>query len=65
MTGSKNTKPFLKWAGGKTQLIVEIEKSLPNIGHSHFTYIEPLCAMQQAAVKNLTKQEFTKKWLHL
>ncbi|KGN78155.1 modification methylase [Porphyromonadaceae bacterium COT-184 OH4590] len=41
MTGSKNTKPFLKWAGGKTQLIVEIEKSLPNIGHSHFTYIEP------------------------
>ena len=41
MTGSKNTKPFLKWAGGKTQLIVEIEKSLPNIVHSHFTYIEP------------------------
>ncbi len=35
-------KPFLKWAGGKTQLIPEIERTLPSslIG-SEFTYIEP------------------------
>lgn len=38
----KNAKPFLKWAGGKTQLIVEIEKSLPHsVVDKKFTYIEP------------------------
>ena len=37
-----NPKPFLKWAGGKTQLITDIEKSLPKkITNSKFTYIEP------------------------
>lgn len=41
MTG-KSAKPFLKWAGGKTQLISDIEKSLPkNLTNSKFTYIEP------------------------
>jgi DNA adenine methylase len=38
----KIAKPFLKWAGGKTQLITEIEKSLPfEIIDKKFTYIEP------------------------
>ncbi len=31
-------KPFLKWAGGKTQLIPELVKYIP---HSYNTYIEP------------------------
>lgn len=35
-------KPFLKWAGGKTQLLTAIEKALPpNIKQNKFTYIEP------------------------
>jgi DNA adenine methylase len=39
---NKIAKPFLKWAGGKTQLIVEIEKALPlQFIRSKFTYIEP------------------------
>lgn len=35
-------KPFIKWAGGKTQLIKDIERVLPkNIYTNSFTYIEP------------------------
>ena len=39
---NKNAKPFLKWAGGKTQLIGDIENVLPKkFIANKFTYIEP------------------------
>lgn len=42
MMNNKSAKPFLKWAGGKTQLINDIEKFLPNnLKEKRFTYIEP------------------------
>jgi DNA adenine methylase len=35
-------KPFLKWAGGKTQLINQIQSALPpDFKTKHFAYIEP------------------------
>ncbi len=35
-------KPFLKWAGGKSQLLIEIAKRLPpDFKNSMYTYIEP------------------------
>ncbi len=38
----KIVKPFLKWAGGKTQLIEQIKNNLPEIVFKEkFTYIEP------------------------
>ncbi|MFV0553339.1 MAG: DNA adenine methylase [Mangrovibacterium sp.] len=39
---TKKAKPFVKWAGGKTQLIKIIEQAMPkNFGGAHATYIEP------------------------
>lgn len=37
-----DAKPFLKWAGGKTQLLSQIEQQLPTqVINKPFTYIEP------------------------
>ena len=36
-------RPFIKWVGGKTQLLDEVHKSLPRdfASRQHITYVEP------------------------
>ena len=34
-------KPFIKWAGGKTQLLSELAKTIQKNENEKFTYIEP------------------------
>ena len=34
-------RPFLKWAGGKRQLLAEIEERLPENLEDYDTYVEP------------------------
>ncbi len=37
----KTVKPFLKWAGGKTQLLDDIESKFPYKKYDIFSYVEP------------------------
>ena len=39
--GARIAKPFLKWAGGKTQLIDDIKKRIPSTLSADFSYVEP------------------------
>ena len=61
--GALIAKPFLKWAGGKGQLIAAIEASLPKdiAGKDELTYIEPFLGSGAVMFWFLQKFPNTKK----
>lgn len=55
-------KPFLKWAGGKTSLIDEIQKRLPNYVYSQdFCLIEPFVGGGAVSLWALSQLPYLKK----
>lgn len=53
----QKAKPFLKWAGGKTQLLKEISDAIPKEVYKwdSFTYIEPFVGSGAVRFFNLNK----------
>ena len=51
-------KPFLKWAGGKRQLIEEISSRFPSELQNHSTYIEPFVGGGAVLFHLLEKKDF-------
>ncbi|MCD8089191.1 MAG: DNA adenine methylase, partial [Clostridiales bacterium] len=54
---SKKSKPFLKWAGGKSQLICEIEKYYPFSENGINKYAEPFVGGGAVLFDILSKYE--------
>jgi len=56
VSNTNTFRPFLKWAGGKSQLIPEIFPSLPQeLKKGHFTYVEPFIGSGAILFRMLTE----------
>lgn len=55
---TKHPKPFLKWAGGKTQLLNEIKKRLPADLSSDYKYFEPFVGGGAVFFELISKYNF-------
>lgn len=57
-------KPFVKWAGGKSQLVGELEKMLPDGGEKNFTkYVEPMVGGGALLFTVLAKYDFEQVYI--
>lgn len=60
--GSNGARPFLKWAGGKTQLLNTIQNHLPAyLFNKHFTYIEPFVGSGAVLFWMIANTDYMKK----
>ena len=58
---SKRPKPFLKWAGGKTQLISKISSKFAYNTDDSFVYIEPFVGSGAVLFWVLNSEAFMRK----
>lgn len=57
-------KPFVKWAGGKGQLVGELEKMLPDGGEKNFTkYVEPMVGGGALLFTVIAKYDFEQVYI--
>ncbi len=58
-------KPFLKWVGGKSQLVEQIEKLLPTGGENRLTkYAEPMVGGGALFFSVLSKYNFEELYIY-
>ncbi|MDU1854979.1 MAG: DpnII family type II restriction endonuclease, partial [Clostridium baratii] len=57
---NKEVKPFLKWAGGKSQLLSEINNNLPNNIENNKTYVEAFVGAGAVFFDFISKDIFDK-----
>ena len=62
--GKVELKPFIKWAGGKTQLLPEIQKFIPDSGDKVLTkYAEPMVGGGALLFNVLSKYDFEELYI--
>lgn len=62
--GKVELKPFIKWAGGKTQLLPEIQKFIPDSGDKVLTkYAEPMVGGGALLFNVLSKNDFEELYI--
>ena len=58
-TAENSLKPFVKWVGGKSQLITELEKAIPAKSKKTYTkYCEPMVGGGALFFKILSEYDF-------
>ena len=60
----KKVSPFIKWVGGKSKLILDIDKNLPELVKNDFTYVEPFLGGGAVFFHLISNYKFKKAYLN-